>query len=85
MAARRRGRRRLTLMVSARTVGRDGLAVESTPPDRVIEVKVAGNYGQVTTRWTGWIAALLAGAALGMYWEQIWAIAVLTIGMALGG
>ena len=85
VAARRRGRRRLTLMVSARTVGRDGLAVESTPPDRVIEVKVAGNYRQVAARWTGWIAALLAGAALGMYWEQIWAIAVLTIGMALGG
>jgi neural Wiskott-Aldrich syndrome protein len=85
VAARRRGRRRLTLMVSARTVGRDGLAVESTPPDRVIEVKVGGNYRRAAVRWVGWIAALAAGAGLGIYWEQIWAIAVLAIGMALGG
>ena len=61
VAARRRGRRRLTLMVSARTVGRDGLAVESTPPDRVIEVKVGGNYGRAAVRWVGWIAALAGG------------------------
>ena len=55
VVARRRGRRRLTLMVSARTVGRDGLAVESAPPDRVIEVKVGGNIRQAAVRRTGWI------------------------------
>jgi hypothetical protein len=85
VVARRRGRGRLTLMVSARTVGRDGLAVESAPPDRVIEVKVGGNYRQVAMRWAGWILALLVGAAIGSYWEQIWAIAVPAITMALGG
>ena len=85
VAARRGGRRRLTLMVSARTVGRDGLAVESTPPDRVIEVRVGGSYGRAALRWVGWIAALVAGAALGVYWEQIWALAVLVMGMAVSG
>jgi len=85
VVARRRGRGRLTLMVSARTVGRDGLAVESAPPDRAIEVKVGGNYRQVAARWAGWILALLAGAAIGSYWEQLWAIALPAITMALGG
>ena len=85
VVARRRGRGRLTLMVSARTVGRDGLAVESAPPDRVIEVKVGANYRQVAARWAGWILALLVGAAIGSYWEQLWAIAVPAITMALGG
>ena len=85
VVARRRGRGRLALMVSARTVGRDGLAVESAPPDRVIEVKVGGNYGQVAARWAGWILALLVGAAVGSYWEQLWAIALPAITMALGG
>jgi hypothetical protein len=85
VVARRRGRRRLTLMVSARTVGRDGVAIDSAPPDRVIEVKVGGNYGQAAVRWTGWILALLAGAAIGSYGEQIWAMAVPAIKMAIGG
>ncbi len=85
VVARRRGRGRLTLMVSARTVGRDGLAVESAPPDRVIEVKVGGNYRQVAARWAGWILALLAGAAIGSFGEQIWALAVPAIKQALGG
>ena len=57
----------------------------STPPDRVIEVKVGPNYRQVAARWLGWIAALLAGAGVGSYGEQIWAVAVPAITMALGG
>ena len=84
--ARRRGRGRLTLMVSARTVGRDGLAAESAPPDRVIEVKVGGNHRQAAARWAGWIAGAAGrrapSAATG---EQIWAIALPAITMALGG
>jgi hypothetical protein len=83
--ARRRGRRSLALVVSARTVGRDGHTFESTPPDRVIEVKVGSNRRLAAARWAGWIAALLAGAAIGIYGEQIWAVAVPAITMALGG
>jgi len=85
VVARRRGRGRLTLMVSARTVGRDGLAVESAPPDRVIEVKVGGNYRQVAARWAGWILALMVGAAIGSFGEQIWAMVVPAIKAAIGG
>ena len=83
--ARRRGRSRLALMVSARTLGRDGVAAESAPPDRLIEVKVGANYRQSAARWTGWVLALLVGAAIGRFGEQIWAIAVPAIKNALGG
>ena len=85
VVARRRGRRGLALMVSARTVGRDGHTFESTPPDRVIEVRVGSNRRLAAVRWAGWIAALLAGAAIGIYGEQLWAVAVPAITMALGG
>ena len=71
-------------MVSARTVGRDGHTFESTPPDRVIEVKVGSNRRLAAARWAGWIAALLALAAIGIYGEQIWAVAVPAITMAIG-
>jgi hypothetical protein len=84
VVARRRGRGRLALMVSARTVGRDGLAVESAPPDRIIEVKVGANYRRAAVRWAGWILALLVGTAIGSYWEQLRAIAVPVIKQALG-
>jgi hypothetical protein len=60
----RRGRSRLLLQVSARTLGRDGLAAESAPPDRVIEVRVRANYRQGLMRWAGWIIAMLLGALL---------------------
>jgi hypothetical protein len=75
VVARRRGRGRLTLMVSARTLGRDGVAAESAPPDRVIEVRIGGNLGRTLGRWTGWIVAMLAGAAVGYFSDQIWALA----------
>lgn len=71
VVARRRGRGRLTLMVSARTVGRDGVAAETAPPDRVIEVRIASNYAQIARRWAGWILALLAGALIGHFSEPI--------------
>ena len=85
VVARRRGRGRLVLMVSARTLGHDGHALESTPPDRVIEVKVGANHLRTMARWAGWTAALLTGAAIGLYGEQIWAVAVPAMIMALGG
>lgn len=60
----RRGRRRLLLQVSARTVGLDGLAADSASPDRVIEVKVRGNHRQRLLRLAGWVTAALIGAGL---------------------
>ena len=79
VVARRRGRGRLSLMVSARTVGRDGVAAELAPPDRIIEVRIGSNWGQAIRRWVGWSLAVLAGAAIGHFGEQIWTLASLLL------
>jgi hypothetical protein len=64
---RQTGRCRLTLTVSAHTTGRDGIASQSSPPDRVIDVKVLPNHIRRMLRLTGWIAVALAGAALARF------------------
>lgn len=61
---RAKGRRRLQLVVAARTVGRDGLAAETALPEQVIDVRVTTNYGLVARRWGSWIAAAIAGGVL---------------------
>ena len=43
---RDKGRRRLQLIISARTVSADGLAAETALPDQVITVRVHTNYRQ---------------------------------------
>ena len=68
----RRGRARLQLIVSARTVGADGLAAETALPDQVIEVKVRTNYSRTAAQWGGWIAAALVGGILARFGEGLW-------------
>lgn len=69
----RRGKARLQLVVSARTVGADGLAAETALPDQVIEVKVRTNFGRAAVQWAGWIAAAAAGGVLAKFGEGLWA------------
>jgi hypothetical protein len=66
---RETGRRRLQLIISARTVGADGLAAETALPDQVITVKVRTNYGQVLGHWVGWGVAALVGGLLAKFGE----------------
>jgi hypothetical protein len=68
----RRGRRRLQLVVAARTVGRDGIAAETAPPDRVIEVAVRGNHLRRVLRWVALLCVLGIGAALGRFGQGLW-------------
>jgi hypothetical protein len=75
----RRGRNRLLLTVSARTLGRDGLASESAPPDRVIDVRVGTNHGRRFTRWSGLLLAMLMGAALARFGAEAWNAAEVAI------
>ena len=63
---RRRGRSQLTLMVSAHGVSRDGVAAQSVPTHRAIEVKVRANNLRRAAHLAGWIAALAAGAFIGI-------------------
>ena len=66
-----RGKKRLQLLISARTVGADGLAAETALPDQVIEVKVGINYARTAMRWGGWIAAALVGGVLARFGETL--------------
>ncbi len=61
----RRGRRRLQLMVSARTVGRDGISAETAPPERVIEVRVRPRLVRRFVRWAAVVVLVGVGATLG--------------------
>lgn len=81
----RTGRSRLQLVVSARTVGGDGLAAETALPDQVFEVRVTTNYGVLAKRWAGWIAAAVAGGLFARFGEQAWEIGQSLLRGGLGG
>jgi hypothetical protein len=65
----KRGWARLQIIVSARTVGADGLAAETAFPDQVVEVKVRTNYARAFKRLSGWLVAAIAGGALAKFGE----------------
>jgi neural Wiskott-Aldrich syndrome protein len=67
-----RGRRRLQLIVSARTVGPDGLAAETALPDQIIEVRVSANYGVLFRRVMGWAIAAVLGGLLARFGAEAW-------------
>ncbi|KUO67432.1 MAG: hypothetical protein APF80_10330 [Alphaproteobacteria bacterium BRH_c36] len=69
-----RGKRRLQLIVSARTVGPDGLAAETALPDQIIEIKVSTNYTALAKRLAGWTAAAVLGGLLAQFGAQIWTV-----------
>lgn len=62
-----RGQQRLQLVVSARTVGSDGLAAETAVPDRIFDVRVQPNYGSGFMRAGGLLAAAGFGALLALF------------------
>jgi hypothetical protein len=70
-----RGKEKLVLLVTARTVGRDGIAAETAPPDRVIEVVVKGRPLRRFGRFVGFLAVLAIGAVLGAFRGEIWNLA----------
>jgi hypothetical protein len=66
---REKGRRRLQLIISARTVSGDGLAAETALPDQVISVRVRTNYGKSFSRLIGWSVAAVAGGLIAKFGE----------------
>lgn len=66
---RARGWSRLQIIISARTVGTDGVAAETALPDQVIEIKVRANIKRVLLRLIGWSIAAVAGGALARFGE----------------
>ncbi|HWK33572.1 MAG TPA: Clp protease, partial [Hyphomicrobium sp.] len=68
------GKRRLQLIISARTVSADGLAAETALPDQVITVRVRTNYAETATRWVGWGVAAVAGGLLAKFGESVFGL-----------
>lgn len=66
---REKGKKRLQLIISARTVSGDGLAAETALPDQVITVRVRTNFARSVSRWAGWAAAALVGGLLARFGE----------------
>jgi hypothetical protein len=68
---RERGKQRLQLLASARTVGDDGLTAETALPDQMIEVKVTVNYAKSAARLAGWMTAAVIGGVLARFGESM--------------
>lgn len=65
-----RGWSQLQIIVSARTIGADGVAAEAALPDQVIEVKVRRNLMRTFARLFGWTVAAIVGGALSTFGES---------------
>ena len=65
-----RGKSRLQIIVSARTVGADGVAAETALPDQLVEVKVKSDVRRAFWRLAGWAIAAIAGGALATFGES---------------
>lgn len=65
------GQKKLQLVVSARTVGSDGLAAETALPDQIFDVRVGINYKKSTKRLAGWLAAAVFGGLLAQFGEAM--------------
>src|SRR5262245_58925408 len=81
---RRRGRSRLTVMVAVNTAGRDGVVATTSPPDRVIDVRVGLNQVRRVLRVAGWITAGLVGAVLAHLGAHYWPLVSAVFSKALG-
>jgi hypothetical protein len=68
---RERGKQRLQLLASARTVGDDGLTAETALPDQMVEVKVTVNYARSAARLAGWMTAAVIGGLLARFGESM--------------
>ncbi len=65
-----RGWSSLQIIVSARTIGADGVAAETALPDQLVEVKVRANIARAFARLTGWTVAAILGGALATFGES---------------
>lgn len=75
-----RGAKRLQLVISARTVGTDGLAAETALPDQIVNVKVRVNFARTAKRVGGWALAAVAGGILARFGEDLPAALLSLIG-----
>lgn len=70
-----RGKRKLQLVISARTVGTNGLTAETALPDQTIDVSVGINYARTFAKWAAWIIAAIAGGLLSQFGGSVYEFA----------
>jgi hypothetical protein len=63
----RRGEGVLQVVISARTLGTDGVTAETVLPERFITVRVRPSYRRGARQLLGWISALLIGVLLAKF------------------
>jgi neural Wiskott-Aldrich syndrome protein len=64
------GKKRLQLLISARSVGADGTVAETALPDQAVTAKVSRNGGRVVAKLFGYLAVALLGALIARYGES---------------
>lgn len=68
----RRGAAQLTLVVSSRTIGSDGVVADTSLPEQRISIRVSANVTRGTKKWLGWATVAILGAVLGKLGERFW-------------
>ena len=67
---RDKGRKRLQLIISARTASGDGVTAETALPDQVVTVRVRTNYRRTLSYVVAWTAAALIGGLIAKFGES---------------
>ena len=74
-----RGSGELTLIVSSRSIGADGVIADTSLPEQRIAVRVSTNITRGLKRWAGWITIAALGGLLGKagesFWPKLWTMA----------
>ena len=72
----RRGAAQLTLVVSSRTIGSDGVVADTSLPEQRISIRVSANVTRGARRWLGWIAVAVLGGLLAKFGETFWELGI---------
>ena len=68
----RRGPADLTLIVSSRTIGSDGVVADTSMPEQRITIRVSANVTRGARRWIGWLLVAILGGVLAKLGEGFW-------------
>jgi hypothetical protein len=68
----RRGPADLTLIVSSRTIGSDGVVADTSLPEQRITIRVSANVTRGAKRWIGWLLVAILGGVVAKLGEGFW-------------
>jgi hypothetical protein len=84
VTAKRRGVETLALVVSMRSIGPDGVAIETRLPEQTANVPVGVNLQQITLTAAVWIGAVLLGGLAVLLVSGAWPMLARAAGRLLG-